>query len=312
MELKRRQESQQQQQQQALASIDLQQDQQQVNPTAAIVKLPPMGKVLASKSSQKSSLINQEMGERQPTQRRVRGRRSSKPMMEKRRRARINQCLDILKSYVLTDSTNLSQLGIDASTRENHDEETIARTILKSSGLINRHRGRKNPNKLEKADILELTVDYVRSLHQRLINNNNIQLPNIQQQQQQPSISCPLTLDLSPIEQAKKANYRSTKPTGSPPSPPPSSASSSPQPLLSISSNLQHYQLAQIIQQTNDNNNNNNYADILDLSDCRRKTSERDLIQNSAPIYKDNMVFIEGTDGCWRPTWDSAVAVGLK
>ena len=38
---------------------------------------------------------------------RVRGRRSSKPQMEKRRRARINECLDILKSYVLTDSDNL-------------------------------------------------------------------------------------------------------------------------------------------------------------------------------------------------------------
>lgn len=112
----------------------------------------------------------------QPPQRRVRGRRSSKPQMEKRRRARINQCLDILKSYVLTDSTNLSQLGIDTLSNENKDEESIARTILKSSGLINRHRGRKNPNKLEKADILELTVDYVRRLHEqraRLINNQS-------------------------------------------------------------------------------------------------------------------------------------------
>lgn len=113
----------------------------------------------------------------QPPPRRVRGRRSSKPQMEKRRRARINQCLDILKSYVLTDSTNLSQLGIDITLlNENKDEESIARTILKSSGLINRHRGRKNPNKLEKADILELTVDYVRRLHEqraRLINDQS-------------------------------------------------------------------------------------------------------------------------------------------
>lgn len=101
-------------------------------------------------------------------QKRVRGRRSSKPAMEKRRRARINECLNILKSYVLNDSTNLNRLGIDLTAGENQlDEESIACHILKSSGLINRHRGRKNPNKLEKADILELTVDYVRRLHEQ-------------------------------------------------------------------------------------------------------------------------------------------------
>lgn len=105
--------------------------------------------------------------QQQQQPKRVRGRRSSKPQMEKRRRARINECLDILKSYVLTDSSNLNRLGIDLAASENQDEETIARSILKSSGLINRHRGRKNPNKLEKADILELTVDYVRRLHEQ-------------------------------------------------------------------------------------------------------------------------------------------------
>lgn len=85
--------------------------------------------------------------------------------MEKRRRARINECLDTLKSYVLKDSNNLNHLGVDTTASENQDEETIARTILKSSGLINRHKGRKNPSKLEKADILELAVDYVRRLN---------------------------------------------------------------------------------------------------------------------------------------------------
>lgn len=156
---------------------------------------------------------------------RVRGRRSSKPQMEKRRRARINECLDILKSYVLTDSSNLNRLGIDLSASENRDEETIARNILKSSGLINRHRGRKNPNKLEKADILELTVDYVRRLHEQrneLLtvtsnhqNDSDYFLLN-QQRHQQPQLTAhchnlsnrqmvipahlsePLTLDLSP------------------------------------------------------------------------------------------------------------------
>lgn len=99
---------------------------------------------------------------------RVRGKRSSKPQMEKRRRARINECLNILKSYVLTDSSNLSRLGVDLEAAGGpRDEEQIARTVLRSSGLINRHRGRRNPNKLEKADILELTVDYVRRLHQQ-------------------------------------------------------------------------------------------------------------------------------------------------
>lgn len=97
--------------------------------------------------------------------RRGSSKRSSKPLMEKKRRARINECLDTLKNYVLKDSNNLNHLGVDTTASENQDEETIARTILKSSGLINRHKGRKNPNKLEKADILELAVDYVRRLN---------------------------------------------------------------------------------------------------------------------------------------------------
>lgn len=116
------------------------------------------------------------------------GRRSSKPLMEKRRRARINQCLDILKSYVLTDSNILEQLGIDTMASENQDEETIARKILKNSGLIHRHRGRKNPNKLEKADILELTVDYVRRLHEQRdhwMTKSKLAYLSAQQQHQQ-------------------------------------------------------------------------------------------------------------------------------
>lgn len=195
--------------------------------------------------------------------RRVRGRRSSKPMMEKKRRARINQCLDILKSYVLNDSNNLIQLGIDASSRENQTEETIAKHILTSSGLINRHRGRKNTNKLEKADILELTVDYVRRLHlqrNELIemnqHNNNNRLTT--------TITSPLSLNLqAPYYQKNEAktNCIGLQANIFPsPSPPPSSASSSPQPLLSITSMNQ--------QQINccPTNNNNNYLNVLDLS----------------------------------------------
>lgn len=96
---------------------------------------------------------------------RQRQRRASKPLMEKKRRARINECLDTLKAYVLQDSsTNFQALGVDA---DSADEDSLARLILHSSGLINRHGGRKNASKLEKADILELTVDYVRRLHER-------------------------------------------------------------------------------------------------------------------------------------------------
>lgn len=242
-----------------------------------------------------------EGDERQPIssgqQRRVRGRRSSKPQMEKRRRARINQCLDILKSYVLTDSTNLSQLGIDTLSNENKDEESIARTILKSSGLINRHRGRKNPNKLEKADILELTVDYVRRLHEqraRLINQshkpsslssssslcsssgaspspstssvvsiNKLNLPC--NNRPQLPLTSPLTLNLSAIDRQAQIGLQAT-----PPSPPPSSASSSPQPLLSISNNInQNYKQSPPLFSTND---------ILDLSTAKRIRAIQDQV----------------------------------
>jgi len=63
--------------------------------------------------------------------------RMSKPMMEKRRRARINQCLMQLKAMVIDSGKQNIQ----------------------------------NPKcKLEKADILELTVKYVQQLHQNRLN----------------------------------------------------------------------------------------------------------------------------------------------
>ncbi|XP_076805617.1 uncharacterized protein LOC143449347 [Clavelina lepadiformis] len=57
-------------------------------------------------------------------------RKTNKPIMEKRRRERINKCLEDLKSIVLT--------AISENSR---------------------------PNKLEKADILEMTVQYLKSIH---------------------------------------------------------------------------------------------------------------------------------------------------
>ncbi|KPM09656.1 Transcription factor HES-1 (Hairy and enhancer of split 1)-like protein 2 [Sarcoptes scabiei] len=61
------------------------------------------------------------------------GGRISKPLMEKRRRARINQCLSQLKTIV-----------VDSAGQHTSN----------------------NKCKLEKADILELTVKYVKYLHQ--------------------------------------------------------------------------------------------------------------------------------------------------
>lgn len=179
-------------------------------------------------------------------QRRLRGIRSSKPQMEKRRRARINECLDILKRYVLADSKK---------TENSKDEEAITRSILKSSGLINRHRGRKNPNKLEKADILELTVDYIRRLHKKqeqILTSQATSLVLRQQQQQQLTISRPSnSVDI----QHSQATL---------PSPPLSSASSSPQPLLPLFCNLQ--------EQQQPNLRTLMFHEILDLSDGKRTT----------------------------------------
>lgn len=258
-----------------------QQQHQQVSMVAASVAAP------AAQESRDSC---------QKPARRVRGRRSSKPMMEKRRRARINQCMDILKFYVLNDTSNLSRLGIDVTTRENHNEETIARTILKTSGLINRHRGRKNPNKLEKADILELTVDYVRRLHEQreeliqrgqgaLFQRGSASEPKQQRQQQQqqqptaqlPLLTSPLTLTLPTV------GLQST-----PPTPPSSSASSSPQPLLSISSNIQHPAHSTLIPHAT--LTSTSLPDVLDLSDSKRARAQQFEQQQQVfvPLLKRN------------------------
>lgn len=75
-------------------------------------------------------------------------RRSNKPIMEKKRRSRINQCLDELKTLILETDNERS-----------------------------RH------SKLEKADILEMTVRYLQTL--RTYHQHLQKLHLVQQQQQQ-------------------------------------------------------------------------------------------------------------------------------
>ncbi|XP_055685339.1 transcription factor HES-4-B-like [Lutzomyia longipalpis] len=70
-------------------------------------------------------------------------RKIRKPLMEKKRRARINDSLDILKEI-----------------------------IIRNAGLFPTHYSR--PTKLEKADILELTVQYVRLLHEKLVATESV------------------------------------------------------------------------------------------------------------------------------------------
>ncbi|KAK9876957.1 hypothetical protein WA026_015991 [Henosepilachna vigintioctopunctata] len=76
-------------------------------------------------------------------------RKIRKPLMEKKRRARINDSLETLKQ-ILLDS----------------------KTLLKEG--TSRKNGQRTA-KLEKADILEMTVRYLQHLHQRA---NSIQHPN--------------------------------------------------------------------------------------------------------------------------------------
>ncbi|XP_059619343.1 transcription factor HES-3-like [Phlebotomus argentipes] len=70
-------------------------------------------------------------------------RKIRKPLMEKKRRARINDSLEILKEI-----------------------------IIRNSALFPTQNNR--PAKLEKADILELTVQYVRILHRKLAASENV------------------------------------------------------------------------------------------------------------------------------------------
>ncbi|ENN70555.1 enhancer of split mbeta protein [Dendroctonus ponderosae] len=75
-------------------------------------------------------LLNSDCGSGEPVSRTYQYRKVMKPMLERKRRARINRCLDELKEIMVT--------------------------ALQSEG--------ENVSKLEKADILELTVRYLHNL----------------------------------------------------------------------------------------------------------------------------------------------------
>ncbi|KAG9510376.1 hypothetical protein GZH46_01086 [Fragariocoptes setiger] len=105
--------------------------------------------------------------------------------MEKRRRARINTCLDILKSYVLTNTpldlsrhkqqneTNGYGHHVVTSTSSNNAEiDTILKPSMNTNSGNSKKSRQRNPNKLEKADILEMTVEYVRRLHLERLKEN--------------------------------------------------------------------------------------------------------------------------------------------
>lgn len=92
-------------------------------------------------------------------------RRIRKPLMEKKRRARINDSLDTLKEILLDNRHNL--LKNSEQWRQFSAQQQVQ---LKTT-------------KLEKADILEMTVNYLRMLHHQMdtrsgsaceINNYNV------------------------------------------------------------------------------------------------------------------------------------------
>lgn len=80
-------------------------------------------------------------------------RRIRKPLMEKKRRARINDSLDTLKQILLDNRHNL--LKNSEQWRQFSAQQQVQ---LKTT-------------KLEKADILEMTVNYLRVLHQQMDSN---------------------------------------------------------------------------------------------------------------------------------------------
>lgn len=112
-------------------------------------------------------------------------RKSNKPIMEKKRRARINHCLNQLKSLILETDNERS-----------------------------RH------SKLEKADILEMTVKYLQTLrayhvHLQQIHQLQQQHSQLQHLQQRAHLQQPQ----SPSQQLKLMQQQSISPLSAPSSP---------------------------------------------------------------------------------------------
>lgn len=78
-------------------------------------------------------------------------RRIRKPMMEKKRRARINDSLDTLKQ-ILLDNRRFLTRNLTADQLQQFSAQQVQLKTMK----------------LEKADILEMTVNYLRVLHQQI------------------------------------------------------------------------------------------------------------------------------------------------
>ncbi|KAK1120987.1 hypothetical protein K0M31_010772 [Melipona bicolor] len=107
-------------------------------------------------------------------------RRSNKPIMEKRRRARINQCLDELKSLILEAMKKDANYEIICPALAT---EVVGGLLLRqqveSSQLRGRYRGvtdfldERSPtrhSKLEKADILEMTVKHLQAVQRQQLS----------------------------------------------------------------------------------------------------------------------------------------------
>ncbi|CAG9831329.1 unnamed protein product [Diabrotica balteata] len=88
-------------------------------------------------------------------------RRSNKPIMEKRRRARINNCLNELKTLIL-DAMKKDVLTYGAETLT-LTKRTIGKLRVTQRAMPARH------SKLEKADILEMTVKHLQNLQRQQV-----------------------------------------------------------------------------------------------------------------------------------------------
>lgn len=99
-------------------------------------------------------------------------RKIRKPKIEKLRRARINSSLESLKEILLKNTISIPQ-GV-------------------------------RPTKLEKADILEMTVRYIELLHENLPNSSPINYHNQRHQQQPRALTSSLSTPQMSVKQQRK------------------------------------------------------------------------------------------------------------